>query len=332
MSTRRVILLDPAGGVEPVAQALGEFSDVRVERADAAPSGPDIVALLVPPEVPVGSLECEALPDLRIVATTSTGYDHLDLEALAAAGVWGTHCAGYCDHEVADHAIALALDLLRGITILDRSVRAGGWDQTPSPPRRIAGSVLGVLGLGRIGREVARRARALEMRVLAHDPFLSDTDIPGVELAALDELMAAADVVTLHALLTPESREMIGERELAMMRPGSYLVNCSRAALVDHDALGAALISGHLGGCGLDVLPYEPPGDDEPALRWPRTIVTPHSAWFSPDSEHAPYRLAGEAVAAVLEGREPRHVVARPASKARRQAAGPTGAYPRRDR
>lgn len=313
MSSRRVILLDPAGGVEPVAQALGEFSDVRVERADAVPRGPGIVALLVPPEIPVGSSECEALPDLRVVATTSTGYDHLDLEALSAAGIWGAHCAGYCDHEVADHAIAFALDLLRGITILDRSVRAGGWDQTPSPPRRIAGSVLGVIGLGRIGREVARRACALDMRVVAHDPFLTDSNVPGVEMATLDALMAAADVVTLHALLTPESRGMIGERELAMMRPGGYLVNCSRAALVDHDALGAALISGHLGGCGLDVLPHEPPVDDEPALRWPRTIVTPHSAWFSPESEHAPYRLAGEAVAAVLEGREPRHVVARPA-------------------
>ncbi len=313
MTAQRVILLDPAGGVEPVAQALSALPDVRVERAETVPRGPGIVGLLVPPEIRVGAPECEALPDLRIAATTSTGYDHLDLVALAAAGVWGTHCAGYCDHEVADHAIAFALDLLRGITILDRSVRAGGWDQTPSPPRRIAGSVLGIVGLGRIGREVARRASALEMRVLACDPFVTDPDVPGVEMAGLDELLPAADVVTLHALLTPESRGMIGERELAMMRPGAYLVNCSRAALVDNEALGAALTSGHLGGCGLDVLPYEPPLDGEPALSWPRTIITPHSAWFSPESEHAPYRLAGDAVAAVLQGREPRHAVARPA-------------------
>ncbi len=312
MSTRRVILLDPGGSVETVTDALRDVRDVRVERGEALPRGPGIAALLVPPEIPVSGPECEALPDLRIVAATSTGFDHLDLEALSAARVWGTHCAGYCDDEVADHAIAFALDLLRGITILDRSVREGGWDHRPSPPRRIAGAVLGIVGLGRIGREVARRAGALEMRVLAHDPFVEGSGAPGVEMVELDELLGAADVVTLHALLTPESRGMIGEQELQRMRPGAYLVNCSRAALVDHDALGAALRTGHLGGCGLDVLPIEPPADHEPAMRWPRTIVTPHSAWFSPQSEHAPYRLAGEAVAAVLQGREPRDAVARP--------------------
>jgi D-3-phosphoglycerate dehydrogenase / 2-oxoglutarate reductase len=311
VSTRRVILLDPAGSLETVAHALREVPDARVERGEAVPAEPGIAALLVPPEIPVGGPECEALPDLRIVAATSTGFDHLDLEALSAARVWGTHCAGYCDEEVADHAIAFALDLLRGITILDRSVRTGGWDHRPSPPRRIAGAVLGIVGLGRIGREVARRGIALEMRVLAYDPFVKDSD---VEMVGLDQLFRVADVVTLHSLLTPESRGMIGERELRMMRPGAYLVNCSRAALVDHEALGDALTSGHLGGCGLDVLPREPPPDDESAMRWPRTIVTPHSAWFSPESEHAPYRLAGEAVAAVLQGREPRDAVARPGS------------------
>jgi D-3-phosphoglycerate dehydrogenase / 2-oxoglutarate reductase len=312
MSAERVILLDPAGGVEPVAQALREVPGARVERAELVPAGPGIAALLVPPEIPVGARECVALPDLRIVAATSTGYDHLDLEALSAAGIWGTHCAGYCDEEVADHAIAFVLDLLRGITILDRSVREGGWDHHPLPPRRIAGAVLGIVGFGRIGREVARRARALEMSVLAHDPYAAHAGAEGVELVGLEELLIAADVVTLHALLTPQSRGMIGERELQLMQPGAYLVNCSRAALVDHAALGAALVSGHLGGCGLDVLPREPPPDGEPALRWPRTIVTPHSAWFSPESEHAPYRIAGEAVAAVLQGREPKDAVARP--------------------
>jgi D-3-phosphoglycerate dehydrogenase / 2-oxoglutarate reductase len=312
---RRVILLDPSGGVEPVADALREVPGVQVERGDIVPRGPGIAALLVPPEIPVGAPECEGLPDLRIVAATSTGFDHLDLKALAGAGIWGTHCAGYCDEEVADHAIAFALDLLRGVTILDSSVREGGWDHIPSPPRRIAGATLGIVGLGRIGREVARRAHALEMRVRATDPFVTDPGSPGVEMVGLQELLATADVVTLHALLTPESRGMIGERELQMMRPGAYLVNCSRAALVDHEALGAALVSGHLGGCALDVLPHEPPTDSEPALRWPRTIVTPHSAWFSPDSEQAPYRLAGEAVAAVLQRREPRDAVARPSRR-----------------
>jgi D-3-phosphoglycerate dehydrogenase / 2-oxoglutarate reductase len=97
------------------------------------------------------------------------------------------------------------------------------------------------------------------------------------------------------------------------MRPGAYLINCARAELVDQDALGAALRSGHLGGCALDVLPEEPPSIGQPALTWPRTVLSPHAAWFSPRSATAPYRRAGEAVAAVLQGREPRDVVARPA-------------------
>ena len=134
------------------------------------------------------------------------------------------------------------------------------------------------------------------------------------ELVGLDELLARADVITLHALLTDETREMIGVQELARMKTGAYLVNCARAALVDHAALGEALRSGHLGGCALDVLPTEPPGPDEPAFGWPRTIITPHSAWYSPESATAPYRMAAEAVAAVLEGREPYAALARPAA------------------
>ncbi|HWE09400.1 MAG TPA: C-terminal binding protein [Solirubrobacteraceae bacterium] len=309
----RVVLLDPAGELETVAQALAGHPDLDVERADAPPAGADVVGMLVPPEIPVGPAALEQLPGLRIVAATATGFDHLDAAAIAAAGAWVTHCPGYCDAEVAEHALAFVVALLRGVVLLDRSARDGVWDQTPSPPRRVAGSTLGIVGLGRIGREVARRAAALEMRVLAHDPLLSGAE--HAELVGLDELLERSDAITLHALLTPETREMVGARELARCRPGAYLVNCARAALVDHGALGDALRSGHLGGCALDVLPTEPPDPGEPAFDWPRTVITPHSAWYSPESATAPYRMAGEAVAAVLEGREPYAALARPAAR-----------------
>jgi phosphoglycerate dehydrogenase-like enzyme len=309
----RVVLIDEVGDVEAARAALAGHPDVVVQRAEALPSGDDVVGVLVGTEVPVGDRELAALPAVRIVAATATGYDHLDLAAIAAAGAWATHCPGYCDDEVAETALAFALDLLRGVTLLDRSVHAGRYDHLDAPGRRIAGSVLGVVGLGRIGRAVAWRAHALGMRVLAADPVVDPAAAAPAELVELDELLAAADVVTLHALLTEQTYELIGAERLALMRPDAYLVNCARSALVDHSALGEALRDGRLGGCALDVLPREPPAPDEPALGWPRTIINPHSAWYSPQSSGAPYRMAAEAVAAVLEGREPEAVLARPA-------------------
>jgi D-3-phosphoglycerate dehydrogenase / 2-oxoglutarate reductase len=310
----RVVLIDEVGDVDAAAAALTAHPDVTVERALALPAGEDIVGLLVGTEVPVGADELAALPAVRIVAATATGFDHLALAEIAAAGAWATHCPGYCDEEVAEHAIAFALDLLRGVTLLDRSVHAGRYDHLDAPGRRVGGAVLGIVGLGRIGRQVAWRAAALGMRVLAADPQIdaAAAAAAGAALVELDELLRAADVVTLHALLTEDTRGMIGVAQLAVMRSDAYLVNCARTGLVDHEALGGALRAGRLGGCALDVLPDEPPRADEPALSWPRTLINPHAAWYSPQSAPAPYRMAAEAVAAVLEGREPASALARP--------------------
>ena len=269
----RVVLLDPAGQLDTIELALAQHPDVEVERADVLPTGSDVIAVLVPPEIPVGGTELERLPNLRIAATTSTGFDHLDLDAISAAGAWATYCPGYCDEEVADHTIAFAVALLRGLVELNRTARQGIWDQAPAPPRRLAGTVLGIVGLGRIGRAVARRGAGLGMSIVAHDPMLGDGG--EVELVTLDELLSRAEVITLHALLTPTTRAMVGPREFELMRPGAYFINCARAALVDHAALGEALRSGRLGGCALDVLPLEPPPADEPAFDWPRTVRHP---------------------------------------------------------
>jgi D-3-phosphoglycerate dehydrogenase len=311
----RVVLLDPGGTTRAVRSALAAHPEVEVQAADSLPDGEDVVAVLVPPEVPVGATELAPLPGVRIVAATSTGFDHLALEQIAAAGAWATHCPGYCDEEVAEHAIAFALDLLRGLTLLDRAARAGEWNTMSVFPRRVAGAVLGIVGLGRIGRQVAWRGQRLGMRVIGTDPLIdaAEAERLGVELVPLHKLMAAADVVTLHTVLTPQTRSMIGARELELLGPEGFLVNCARAALVDHAALGEALRRPTIGGCALDVLPEEPPSPEEPAFEWPRTLINPHAAWYSPQSADAPYRMCGEAVAAVLEGREPYGVLARPA-------------------
>ena len=313
--TGRVVLVDPWSDVLEVERAC-EGLGVTVEQRDGIPAADDVVGLLAGPDFSVGAEEVAGLPGLRVVATPSTGFDHLDLAALAAAGVWATNVSGYCDDEVADHAIAMAIDLLRGVTLLDRSVRAGEWDYSVAFPRRIARATLGVVGFGRIGRVAASRGLALGMRVCAHDAFVPAAAMQEagvVPCASLHELMGATDVVTLHAALTDANRGLIDAAALAAMRPGSFLVNCGRAGLVDMDALGAALQSGHVAGCALDVLPVEPPPAGEPALSWPRTIINPHAAWASDESARLPYVFAALNVAAVLRGGEPdRDVIARP--------------------
>ena len=314
----RVLLLDPLWSLDAAREALHE-ADVGVDRG-TRPEGDDIVGLLVPPEVAVGRAELERLPQLEAVATNATGFDHLDVAALAAAGVWCSNVAGYCTEEVAEHTIGLVVALLRGIVVLDAHARAGGWDVDPSPPRRVEGACLGVVGYGRIGRAVARRAVALGMEVVAADPHVPRPEIAatGVEPAgSLRDLLARADVITLHVALDESTRGLIDTDALAAMRPGSFLVNCARAGLVDHEALGAALTSGHLAGAALDVLPQEPPPAGEPAFGWPNTIVNPHASWYSVAADEAVHRLAAHDLMLALTGREPVYALARPATRAR---------------
>lgn len=307
-----VLVVDPTWELAWAERELAGVG-VRIERAEQ-PDGEDVVGLLVCPEVRVGAAELERLPRLEAVATNSTGFDNLDVATLSSAGVWCSNVAGYCTDEVAEHTVACVLALLRGVVDLDRDMRTGGWYPYPVEPRRVAGARLGVIGFGRIGRAVGERAIALGMTVVAFDPLVPDGSIraAGAEPGSLSELLASADVVTLHATLDETTRGMIDADALGTMRPGSFLVNCTRAGLVDHEALGEALHSGRLGGAALDVFPVEPPGPDEPALTWPRTIVNAHAAWYSPDSALLPYELAGRDLALALSGAEPVHALAIP--------------------
>ncbi len=310
-----VVLVDLWGQLSDIDPSLAPLG-VTCEHHGAVPAGGGIVGLIVGPDHLLGAAEVAALPDLRCVATPSTGFDHLELEAITAAGAWVTHVASYCDDEVADHAIAMIVDLLRGITLLDRDVRAGGWDFTVAHPRRIAGTTLGIVGMGRIGSAVTARAVALGMRVVGFDPLVDVSLVRsrGAEpVATPTELFAISDVVSLHALLTAATRGMIGVSELSAMARGGFLVNCARAGIVDHVALAAALRCGQLAGAALDVVPTEPPPANDPVLRYPNTIINPHAAFASPASVRAPYARAAAAIAAVLRGEEPVDVVGRPA-------------------
>jgi D-3-phosphoglycerate dehydrogenase len=260
----------------------------------------------------VTAADVASLPGLRVVAVASAGYDHLDVPALARAGVQIAHAPGYCDVEVADHALAMTLALLRNLHVGDRYVRDGGWSSRAVGAKRVTGSVLGVVGLGRTGALVAQRASALGLRVIAWAPRTQPArarELGATLVATLPELLAVSDVVSLHVPLTPETKNLIDADALALMRPDAALVNCGRGGLVDIGALRAALESGRLAGAALDVLDTEPPPPDHIAFALPRTILTPHQAWLSAESEYAAYEMAAEAVAAVLCGRPPLHAV-----------------------
>jgi D-3-phosphoglycerate dehydrogenase len=274
--------------------------------------GDDVTALVITPRTPIRRRELERLPALRVVATASIGYDHVDLETAAARGVWVCHVPDYCIDEVADHTLALLLALWRGVVFLDRDVRAGAWNPLGAGPlRTLRGSRVGVVGYGRIGSAVARRLLALGAEVWATDIAVTHDTIAaaGAVPVVLDELLAGCDAVSLHVPLAPSTLGLIGERELARMRPGAVLVNTARGPVVDFEALLAALESGHLSGAALDVLPTEPPPQPPTAAR---LVVTSHAAWYSPVSEQLAWQEALVAVRAALGGEVPPWAVAAP--------------------
>ena len=282
----RILVCDPTYPLDDVRVHLpaAEFGSV-------AEAGPGVVALLVSPDAPVTAADIARMPDLRVIATASTGSDHIDEQAAAAAGVTVRNVAGYCTEEVADHALVLLVAARRGLVQHDRSVQAGDWDYlSAGMPQRLAGTRVGVGGWGRIGQRFGEKARALEMHVRWWDPLVEGGD------PDLDDLLRWADAVSLHAPLTAESAGMIDARRLDMMRPGAILINTARGGLVDRDAL---LEAGHIRAM-LDNVWERPPKRDLIGVH--HVAITPYVAWFSPETEVLPYSLAAEAAAAVLAG------------------------------
>jgi D-3-phosphoglycerate dehydrogenase / 2-oxoglutarate reductase len=310
----RVVVADPGFRVDRVRELLNGL-ELDVVSGGEPWAGDDVVALLIGTDVRVEAEDLARLPALRVVASCSVGFDHVAYEEAERRGVWVCNVPDYCIEEVADHSLALLLGLLRGVVELDRSVRGGAWDSAAAGElRRIRGTRLGVVGFGRTGRALAERASALGFDVWATDPAVPQEAIAaaGATAASLDELLESCEAFSLHLPLTPETKGLIGAKELARMPRGSVLVDTARAELVDLDALLSALKSGHLGGAALDVLPSEPPTHERPAPSAPRLVVTPHAAWYSAEAEEAVYRRPVLSVRDVLEGREPEGAVNRP--------------------
>ena len=247
-----------------------------------------------------------------VIVRYGIGVDNIDLAAATEHGIVVANVAGFGTHEVAEHAIALLLACARRILIHDRAVREGAWDIAAAEPvHRVTGSTLGLVGYGANARAVHDKLAGFGLRTMAYDPYVAADEVRarGAEPVELETLLREADLISLHAVLTPQSRHMIDAAALALVKPTAVLVNTARGALVDTPALIAALQEGRLAAAGLDVHEEEPLPRKHPIRTVERTILVDHAGWYSEESMTALHRGAIEAVAAVLSGERPASVV-----------------------
>jgi glycerate dehydrogenase len=263
-------------------------------------------------KVVLGQTEILAAPRLKYIGVLATGTNVIDLTTAGAQGITVTNITGYGTDSVVQHCFALMLALMTRLPDYDQAATDGRWAQSPFfclldfPIQQLAGSTLGIVGYGQLGKGVANIARAFGMNVRVaslpqrHNHGASDR-------TPLDELLPQVDVLSLHCPLAPETRNLIGEQQLARMKPSAFLINCARGGIVDEAALARALRDGQLAGAGIDVLSEEPPRSPNPLLEpdIPNLIVTPHCAWGSRESRQKLVALAGENITAFLGGISP---------------------------
>ncbi|MDO4891472.1 MAG: C-terminal binding protein [Coriobacteriaceae bacterium] len=250
----------------------------------------------------------KALPRLKVVSRTGVGYDSIDLQAATDYGVAVCTHPGYGTEVVSDHAITLAMDVLRRTNELDADMRAGIWNHHARRPLGQAyGRTFGVVGMGEIGRAVARKAAGLGFKVICTSRSLKPgrRTPEGYDIYELDVLLSMVDVVSFHCALTPQTHHLLDEKRLRMMKPGAVVVNTSRGPIIDTVALARALEAGKLWGAGLDVFESEPLDRSHPILLAPHTVLTPHAAYWSEESGEELRTRTTRAVIDILSGRKP---------------------------
>ncbi|MFT4233114.1 MAG: C-terminal binding protein [Leucobacter sp.] len=312
---------DPAVGVRLLEEHGFEVRILGTRDADAIVAGAQGAMALLPGYASVTREMLESLPELRIVSLMSTGFDYVDVDAAAEHGVWVTNVPGAATEEVATHTLAILLSSVRQLPFYTASAGPEHWnDRAETAPPRLSETTLGIVGLGKIGRELARIAGPLFGSIVGFDPMLPDTpevradlEALGVTRTSLEQVRRTADLLSLHLPLTAETAHMVDAGFLAELPRGSVLVNVSRGGLVDNDALVAALDSGHLSGAALDVLDQEPPDPDHPLLGREDVVLTPHIAYFSARTEIEYVRIQAQNAVSLHEAGVPDSPVNRPA-------------------
>jgi len=281
--------------------------------AELCASLADYDALIVRSQVQVDAAVIAAGPRLQVIGRAGVGVDNVDLEAATRAGITVVNAPTGNTIAATEHTLALLYGVARKIAAADASVRRGEWQRTHFTGLELRGRTLGLVGLGKIGQAIAARARAMEMAVLASDPYVTAEQAAhhGAELVPFDDLLAQADVVSVHVPLSRATRGMIGAKELGRMKPGAILLNVARGGVVDEAAVAAALSAGTLAGAGIDVFEHEPPVDS-PLLDAPNTLLTPHLGASTAEAQVAVAEEIADQVIDVLAGRSARYAVNAP--------------------
>lgn len=297
--------LQEAGHVEQVFGLPEEQLAEALENADA---------LVVRSATQVTARVLSRVKRLKVIGRAGVGVDNIDVEAATARGVLVVNSPHGNTTAAAELTIALMLSLARRIPQADAALRAGRWERKQFVGTEVYGKTLGIIGLGRIGMEVARRGRALGMEVIAYDPYVNPAlaEQNGIKLRDMPGVLAEADFLSLHAPLTDQTRGMIGANELACMKDGVRIINCARGGLIDEQALAAAIRSGKVAGAALDVFAQEPVSPDNPLVRMSENVVTPHLGASTAEAQVAVAVDIAEQVVDVLQGRPPRSPVNMP--------------------
>jgi D-3-phosphoglycerate dehydrogenase / 2-oxoglutarate reductase len=314
--TMRVLVCDPiaSDGIEALRRAGAEV-DVRTglppDRLRNAVAGYD--ALVVRSETKITRDILEAATGLQVVGRAGVGVDNIDLDAATEKGVVVVNAPTGNITSAAEHAMALMLSLSRHIPAANASLKHGRWERSRFLGLEVRGKVLGIVGLGQVGSEVARRAKGLEMHVVAHDPFVSEerARVLGVDLVSMEELLQTSDFVTVHTTLTEGTKKLIGEDELRMMKNSARIINTARGGVVDELALERALHEGWIAGAALDVFEKEPV-TEHPLFELDNVVVTPHLGASTAEAQERVALDVAEQIEAVLKGEPARYAVNAP--------------------
>jgi D-3-phosphoglycerate dehydrogenase / 2-oxoglutarate reductase len=319
----RLVIASDRYELEWEASAIAQVPDMDFDLSGGAVETEDDLisiahnadALLISSREAITAHVLSNLSHCKVISRRAVGLDHIDLDTAAELGIVVTHSPDYCTNEVADHTLALILNLNRRILEFDQDLHRGAWtDQQYRMDRILRGPIqplreqtLGIVGLGRIGRAVAKRALPFGLRLLAADPYIDPATAAesGATLVSLDELLETSDIVSLHCPLTSETQGLIGAREIGLMKATSVLVTTARGPIVDLGAAATALANQSIAGAALDVVYPEPLPQNSPLYGLPNVILTPHAAYYSERSRQQVRIDALNGALAVLRGRQP---------------------------